>query len=139
MPAPRTDAPTGRQHLIGDLSAEDCETHLAQRLTIESRPLIDADTRAATTRRSHGLPLHFDLAVSRFLEIRRTGRASVAADFDCSFPALLARTLSDLTAEERHLLRSVSLLDAWDLELATRAAGLTQQVRPTPHRTPPDL
>ncbi|MCC0100613.1 hypothetical protein K7B10_38810 [Streptomyces flavotricini] len=34
------------------------------------------------------------------------------------------------TAEERHLLRSVSLLDARDLELATRAAGLTQQAPP---------
>ncbi|MEV5138924.1 ATP/GTP-binding protein [Streptomyces syringium] len=127
VPAPRTGTPTGRQHLIGDLSAEDCETHLAQRLTVEDRPLIDADIRAAITTRSHGLPLHLDLAVSRFLEIRRTGRTPVAADFDCSFPALLARTLSDLTAEERHLLRSVALLDAWDLDLATRAAGLTQQ------------
>ncbi|MCX5589553.1 ATP/GTP-binding protein [Streptomyces erythrochromogenes] len=126
VPAPRTSAPTGRQHLIGDLSAQDCETHLARRLTVEGRPLIDADIRTAITTRSHGLPLHLDLAVSRFLEIRRT-RTPVAADFDCSFPALLARTLSDLTAEERHLLRSVSLLDAWDLDLATRAAGLTQQ------------
>ncbi|MFE5549219.1 hypothetical protein ACFQ71_36105 [Streptomyces sp. NPDC056534] len=93
----------------------------------EGRPLIDADIRAAITARSHGLPLHLDLAVSRYLEIRRTGRTPAPADFDCSFPALLARTLSDLTAEERHLLRSVSLLDAWDLDLATRAAGLTQQ------------
>ncbi|MEU3407550.1 ATP/GTP-binding protein [Streptomyces sp. NPDC006670] len=127
LPAPRTSTPAARQHLIGDLSPEDCETHLARRLTVEGRPLIDADIRAAITTRSHGLPLHLDLAVSRFLEIRRTGRTPVAADFDCSFPALLARTLSDLTAEERHLLRSVSLLDAFDLELATRAAGLPQQ------------
>ncbi|MEU9979565.1 hypothetical protein [Streptomyces sp. NPDC051014] len=29
--------------------------------------------------------------------------------------------------DERHLLRSVALLDAFDLDLATRAAGLTQQ------------
>ncbi|MFJ2419952.1 ATP/GTP-binding protein [Streptomyces brevispora] len=127
VPAPRTGEHPGRQHLIGDLSPEDCETHLARRLTVEGRPLIDAGIRAAITARSHGLPLHLDLAVSRFLEIRRTGRTPVASDFDCSFPALLARTLSDLTAEERHLLRSVSLLDAWDLDLATRAAGLTQQ------------
>ncbi|MFI5753073.1 hypothetical protein ACIBBE_46415 [Streptomyces sp. NPDC051644] len=127
VPAPRAGEHSGRQHLIGDLSPEDCETHLAQRLTVEGRPLIDADIRAAITARSHGLPLHLDLAVSRYLEIRRTGRAPAPADFDCSFPALLARTLSDLTAEERHLLRSVSLLDAWDLDLATRAAGLTHQ------------
>ncbi|MEW1637582.1 hypothetical protein AB0469_26365 [Streptomyces sp. NPDC093801] len=49
------------------------------------------------------------------------------ADFDCSFPALLARTLSDLTPEERHLLRSIALLDAFDLDLATQTAGLTHQ------------
>ncbi|MBM7169353.1 hypothetical protein JQK87_13200, partial [Streptomyces sp. G44] len=77
------------------------------------------------TERSHGL--HLDLAVGRFLEIRRTGRTPEPADFDSTFPALLARVLSELTPEERHVLRSVSLLDAFDLELATRAAGLTHQ------------
>ena len=63
----------------------------------------------------------------RFLEIRRTGRTPQPADFDHDFPALIARTLSDLTPDERHVLRSVSLLDAFDLALATRAAGLTHQ------------
>ncbi|MEU9321415.1 ATP/GTP-binding protein [Streptomyces sp. NPDC048295] len=127
VPQPRTAGSGARQYLIGDLSPEDCETHLARRLVQHDQPLIGADIRAAITARSHGLPLHLDLAVSRFLEIRRTGRTPTAADFDCSFPALLARTLSDLTPEERHLLRSVSLLDAFDLDLATRTAGLTQQ------------
>ncbi|MFC6987099.1 hypothetical protein [Streptomyces cirratus] len=111
----------------GDLSPEDCETHLARRLVQDDQPLIGADIRAAITARSHGLPLHLDLAVSRFLEIRRTGRTPTPADFDCTFPALLARTLSDLTPDERHLLRSISLLDAFDLDLATRTAGLAQQ------------
>ncbi|MFF8918445.1 ATP/GTP-binding protein [Streptomyces sp. NPDC015032] len=127
VPQPRTTGPAVRQFLIGDLSPEDCETHLARRLVQDDQPLIGADIRASITARSHGLPLHLDLAVSRFLEIRRTGRTPTAADFDCSFPALLARTLSDLTPEERHLLRSVSLLDAFDLDLATRTAGLAQQ------------
>ncbi|MEV5203223.1 ATP/GTP-binding protein [Streptomyces sp. NPDC053720] len=127
VPQPRTACSGARQYLIGDLSPEDCETHLARRLVQDDQPLIGAGIRAAITARSHGLPLHLDLAVSRFLEIRRTGRTPTAADFDCSFPALLARTLSDLTPEERHLLRSVSLLDAFDLDLATRTAGLTQQ------------
>ncbi|MFE8925834.1 hypothetical protein [Streptomyces rochei] len=63
----------------------------------------------------------------RFLEIRRAGRESASADFDHDFPALIARTLSDLTREERHVLRSVSLLDAFDLSLATAAAGLPHQ------------
>ncbi|MFF3733398.1 hypothetical protein ACFYXM_24545 [Streptomyces sp. NPDC002476] len=113
-------------NLVG-AGAEDCEAHLARRLVQDGRPLIGTGIRAAITARSHGLPLHLDLAVSRFLEIRRTGRTPTAADFDCTFPALLARTLSDLTPEERHLLRSVSLLDAFDLDLATHTAGLAQQ------------
>ncbi|MFF2404446.1 hypothetical protein [Streptomyces goshikiensis] len=64
--------PSGRQHLIGDLSPEDCEDHLARRLVQDGQPLIAADIRTAITARSHGLPLHLDLAASRFLEIRRT-------------------------------------------------------------------
>jgi hypothetical protein len=40
---------------------------------------------------------------------------------------VVARTLSDLTPDERHILRSVSLLDAFDVPLATRAAGLTHE------------
>ncbi|MFC4955650.1 ATP/GTP-binding protein [Streptomyces mauvecolor] len=123
----RTTVPGGRQHLIGDLSAEDCDAHLARRLVKDGQPLIGADVRAVITARSHGLPLHLDLAVSRFLEIRRTGRTPVPADFDHTFPGLLARVLSDLTPEERHVLRSVSLLDAFNLDLATQAAGFTHQ------------
>ncbi|MFD4922976.1 hypothetical protein ACFWNE_16950 [Streptomyces goshikiensis] len=60
----------------------------------------------------------------RFLELRRTGHTPVPADFDHNFPALIARTLSDLTPDERHVLRSVALLDSFDLDLATAAAGL---------------
>lgn len=63
----------------------------------------------------------------RFLEIRRTNCTPQPADFDHDFPALIARTLSDLTPDERHVLRSVSLLDAFDLQLATATAGLPHQ------------
>lgn len=117
-----------RQHLIGDFSPQDCDTYLAGRLTHDDgRPLIGPGIRTVITQRSHGLPLHLDLAVARFLEIRRTGRTPAPADFDHTFPALIARTLSDLSADERHVLRSASLLDAFDLDLATRAAGLAHQ------------
>ncbi|WP_327364958.1 hypothetical protein [Streptomyces sp. NBC_01296] len=67
--------------------------------------------------RSHGLPLYLDLAVLRFLELRRAGRTPTPADFGTDFPALLTRTLADLTPNERHLLRAVSLVDAFDLPL----------------------
>ena len=116
-----------RQHLLGDFSPEDCDSYLARRLTHDDQPLITPDIRAVITARSHGLPLHLDLAVARFLEIRRSGRTPTPSDFDHTFPALIARTLSDLTPDERHVLRSASLLDAFDLDLATSAAGLAHQ------------
>ncbi|MEV7713180.1 hypothetical protein [Streptomyces sp. NPDC088270] len=60
--------------------------------------------------------------------VRASGRFRTGASWvRITFPALLARALSDLTADERHVLRSVSLLDAFDLDLATHAAGLTHQ------------
>ncbi|MBM7167487.1 hypothetical protein JQK87_03465 [Streptomyces sp. G44] len=115
------------QHLVGDFSDEDCDDYLARRLTQDGQPLIDQSIRAVITARSHGLPLHLDLAVARFLKVRRSGTTPSADDFNCTFPALIARTLSDLTSDERHVLRSVSLLDALDLDLASRAASLTHQ------------
>ncbi|MEU1124664.1 ATP/GTP-binding protein [Streptomyces sp. NPDC005899] len=128
IPQPRLPAARPqRQVLIGDFSPEDCTDYLARRLTRSGQPLIDEDLRAVIAARSHGLPLYLDLAVLRFLEIRRTGRRPRPADFDVDFPALIARTLSDLTPEERHVLRSVALLDSFDLALATRAAGVTHQ------------
>ncbi|MCX4673610.1 ATP/GTP-binding protein [Streptomyces sp. NBC_01381] len=116
-------APTARQILIGDFSPQDRDEHLARRLSRDGRPLIEADLRRAIADRSHGLPLYLDLAVMRFLEIRRTGRPPQPDDFG-DFPALIARTVSDLTTDERHVLRSVALLDAFSVSLATEVAGL---------------
>ncbi|MEU1666341.1 hypothetical protein ABZ547_22600 [Streptomyces sparsogenes] len=75
--------------------------------------------REVITRRSHGLRLYLDLSVMRFLEIRRSGRTPAPAGFDQDFPPLIAHTLSDLSPDERHVLRSVALLDAFDVALAT--------------------
>ncbi|MEV5138927.1 ATP/GTP-binding protein [Streptomyces syringium] len=129
LPSAHTASAAGghRQLLIGDFSPEDCDDYLARRLSRDDEPLIDDTIREVITARSHGLPLHLDLCVHRFLEIRRTGRTPQPADFDHTFPALIARTLSDLTPDERHVLRSVALLDAFDASLAVRAAGLTRE------------
>ncbi|MFF1511840.1 ATP/GTP-binding protein [Streptomyces sp. NPDC058326] len=129
VPAPRTAGTTtgGRQVLIGDFSADDCDDYLARRLVKDGQPLIGPELRAVITARSHGLPLYLDLSVMRFLELRRAGRTPAPEDFDADFPALITRTVADLTPDERHILRSVSLFDAFDLELATRTAGLTHQ------------
>ncbi|MGA5508992.1 ATP/GTP-binding protein [Streptomyces umbrinus] len=125
LPSSRTPA-AGRQVLIGDFAPEDCDDYLARRLSRDRQPLIGADIRAVITARSHGLPLHLDLAVMRFLEIRRT-RIPQPADLDVAFPALISRTVRDLTPDERHVLRAVSLLDSFDVVLATRAAGMAHE------------
>ncbi|MFE3995017.1 ATP/GTP-binding protein [Streptomyces goshikiensis] len=128
VPGPRPGGnPTGagRQVLIGDFSPEDCTDYLARRLTRDGRPLIAPALREVIAEQSHGLPLYLDLAAHRFLELHRTGRTPSAGDFGADFPALLTRTLADLTPDERHLLRAVSLLDAFDLPLAAATAGLS--------------
>ncbi|MEU8787380.1 ATP/GTP-binding protein [Streptomyces sp. NPDC048637] len=114
-----------RQHTVGYLSAEDCERYLCERLTVASRPLMDDSARHLITANSHGLPLYLDLAVMRFLDMyRKNGRAPVANEFNLDFPALVARTFRDLTPSVRQVLRAVSLLDSFSVELAAAAAGL---------------
>ncbi|MGW2331688.1 ATP/GTP-binding protein [Streptomyces sp. NPDC001700] len=135
IPAARTPSSSvggrARQVLIGDFSPEDCDDYLARRLSRDGQPLIGPSVREVITRRSHGLPLYLDLSVMRFLELRRSGHAPRPDDFDQDFPALIARTLSDLTPDERHVLRSVALLDAFDVALATRAAGMAHEAPAT--------
>ena len=115
-----------RQILVGDFDPEDCEDYLARRLTRDGRPLIDAELRRTIADRSHGLPLYLDLAAMRFLEIRRAGREPEEGDF-AGFPALVSRTLQDLSPGERHAARAAALLDAFDVDLLVQAAGLDRQ------------
>ncbi|NJQ01162.1 ATP/GTP-binding protein [Streptomyces zingiberis] len=113
-----------RQHRVGYLSAQDCESYLCRRLRREDRPLMAERTRQLVIAHSHGLPLYLDLAVMRFLDLyQQHGRQPDAEEFNYDFPALVARTFRDLTGEERQILRAVTLLDAFSVELATAAAG----------------
>ncbi|CAO5238640.1 hypothetical protein [Frankia sp. AgKG'84/4] len=116
-----------RQHIVGYLSPGDCEKYLSERLTVSGRPLIDEATRSLIIGNSHGLPLYLDLAVMRFLDLyRRHGRTPTAEEFNLDFPALAARTFRDLTPDVRRVLRAVSLLGSFSVELASATAGLDQ-------------
>lgn len=124
--APGTQAEP-RQHRVGYLSAQDCEHYLCRRLTRDGQPLMAPGTRHEIVRRSHGLPLYLDLAVMRYLDLyQRTGDQPQPGEFHYDFPALVARTFRDLSPTERHVLRTVSLFDAFSVDLATAASGLTQ-------------
>ncbi|MFF7333648.1 ATP/GTP-binding protein [Streptomyces sp. NPDC008150] len=121
--APGTDQDP-RQHRVGYLSAHDCESYLCRRLTAHGEPLMDGETRQLVVQRSGGLPLFLDLAVMRFLDLYGQRGGSPSPDeFNFDFPALVARTFRDLSVEERQVLRAVSLLDSFSVELATAAAG----------------
>jgi hypothetical protein len=116
-----------RQHRVGYLSAQDCERYLCRRLTRDGQPLMAEGTRHEIVRRSHGLPLYLDLAVMRYLDLyQRTGHRPEAGEFHYDFPALVARTFRDLSAAERHVLRTVSLFDSFSVDLATTASGMAQ-------------
>ncbi|MFC1436061.1 ATP/GTP-binding protein [Streptacidiphilus sp. N1-3] len=115
-----------RQLLVGDFTAADSEDYLARRLTVAGRPLIEANIRAQLAARSAGLPLYLDLAVMRYLEVRRT-RTPSSEDFDMDFAALIARTMADLTPEERDALRAAALFEEFSIALVTAAAGLPQE------------
>ncbi|MEV5837239.1 hypothetical protein [Nocardia sp. NPDC052112] len=114
-----------RQHLVGFLSDDDRELYLRTRLTRNDEPVIPPQVRSEIASRSYGLPLFLDLAVMRFLDIlNRTGTLPGPGEFDHDFPALVARIVRDLTPGERTVLRTVTLLDSFTVDLATAAAGL---------------
>ena len=117
-----------RQHLVGYLSRDDREEYLRTRLVRGGGPVIPAEVRHEIAERSHGLPLYLDLAVMRFLDLhQRTSVVPGPEEFRREFPALVARIVRDLTPGERVVLRTVSLLDSFTVELATAAAGLPRE------------
>jgi hypothetical protein len=114
-----------RQHLVGYLTAQDCEQYLCRRIIRDGQPLMPPGTRCQIISRSHGLPLYLDLAVMRFLDLhQRTGHVPGPEEFGFDFPSLVTRTFRDLSDVERQVLRTVSLLDSFSVDLATAASGL---------------
>ncbi|MFD3707609.1 hypothetical protein ACFWUP_31120 [Nocardia sp. NPDC058658] len=126
-PLLRSDTGEPRQHLVGYLSPHDRDTFLAQRLTRDGRPMIPRTHRQVIADRSEGLPLYLDMAVSLFVELQHSDGAIPPVEaFDRDFSGLVTATFRDLTLDEQSVVRAVSLLESFSIELATAAAGLAR-------------
>jgi hypothetical protein len=116
-----------RQHLVGFLSPLDSDRYLRTRLLRANRPAIPADIRRRIVANSRGLPLYLDLSVMRFLHLLGGQRPITPDDFSEPFPGIVARVFRDLDQTERTILRGVSLLDAFDVDLALATAGISSR------------
>ncbi|MFE1596254.1 hypothetical protein [Nocardia sp. NPDC058705] len=124
-PLLRAESGEPRQHLVGYLSPHDRETFLAQRLISDGLPMIPSEHRRLIAERSEGLPLYLDMAASLFVELLQSeGSVPPVEAFDRDFEALVTKTFRDLTSDEKLVVRAVSLLESFSIELATAAAGL---------------
>jgi hypothetical protein len=115
------------QHLVGYLSAWDSDKFLRTRLRRDGVAVIPETFRARIARDSGGYPLYLDLAVARYLQVMDSGAEVTPEDFSGGFPALVTRVLRDLEAEERRLIRILSLLDSFDQALAAVVAELPSE------------
>jgi hypothetical protein len=115
------------QHRVAAFSPSDCDLFLTERLQQAGGAAISRNLRSRIAVESEGLPLHLDLAVTRYLQMARRGTSPSPKDFSGGFPELVSRILRDLAGEERQLVRILSLLDSFDLELASAVASLTTE------------
>ncbi len=112
-----------RQHLVGELSVEDCEVHLRRTLRLEDdTPALSPQIRRRITKASGGLPLYLDLALTQYLEIATTGTPK-PSDFGAPLPHVVTSIMRHLDDEGRNILRGMALLDAFDVDLAATASG----------------
>lgn len=123
----RGSAEEPAQHLVGYLSTDDAARFLRERLRRDGNPVIPAELRERIAQDSDGYPLYLDLAVTRYLQLAAAEAEPRADDFAGGFPGLVDRILRDLTADERRLMRILSLLDSFDVALATAIVDLPSE------------
>ncbi|GAA0565321.1 phosphotransferase [Actinomadura livida] len=92
------------------------ESYLTGRLTMDGRPAITPEIRERIVAGSGGSPLYLDLSAGLFGQYLARGQAPPAEVFGLGFPELVLRTMRDLSAEDRDLLRAAALLEAFDEE-----------------------
>jgi tetratricopeptide (TPR) repeat protein len=103
------------QYRVGELSAADCEAHLASCLTgAGSEPAIPEGLRRSIAALSGGLPLYLDVAVHHFRNLMDRGTTPTADDFVRGLPEIVLRMMEDLSDDETDLLRVAALLGVFD-------------------------
>ncbi|GAA4242420.1 hypothetical protein GCM10022254_75370 [Actinomadura meridiana] len=90
------------------------EAYLTARLTVDGTPAIGSDIRERIIAGSGGSPLYLDLSAGLFGQYLARGEAPPADAFGLGFPELVLRTMRDLSAPDRDLLRAAALLEAFD-------------------------
>ncbi|MFG2091597.1 hypothetical protein [Spirillospora sp. NPDC048824] len=90
------------------------EAYLTARLTIDGTPAIGEAIRERIIAGSGGSPLYLDLSAGLFGQFLARGEAPDAGAFGLGFPELVLRTMRDLSATDRDLLRAAALLEAFD-------------------------
>ena len=117
-----TEVSGNRCVLVGELSKNDSDQYLQQRLQVNGAPAIPEAIRNRIIETSNGWPLYLDMAAAYYQELSVTGTHDLSV-FDEPFPALVIRIVSDLTADERSVLFSAALFDSFDDALVRVTAG----------------
>ncbi|TDC69840.1 hypothetical protein E1200_07055 [Actinomadura sp. GC306] len=104
----------GDQLGLGGFDRASAEAYLTARLTVDGTPAIGRDIRERIIAGSGGSPLYLDLSAGLFGQYLARGEAPPADAFGLGFPELVLRTMRDLSATDRDLLRAAALLEAFD-------------------------
>ncbi|RFS85969.1 hypothetical protein D0T12_04840 [Actinomadura spongiicola] len=105
----------GRDQLgLDGFDRASAEAYLTARLTVDGTPAIGPGIRSRIVAGSGGSPLYLDLSAGLFGQYLARGEAPPAEAFGLGFPELVLRTMRDLSAPDRDLLRAAALLEAFD-------------------------
>lgn len=108
--------------LVGDLSDRDADQYLRDRLVRDGKPAIPESIRTKIVSASAGWPLYLDIAAGQYQQALQEGTVD-SVDFGAPFLALVTRLTSDLSPEERRVVRGASLFTSFDEALVHAAAG----------------
>ncbi len=116
-----------RQHLVGNLSLEDTESLIVERLSARGIQLGPTSIGTAV-RASRGLPMHVDLIINLAIQLHRMNpeREITAADLGGSATDVVNRLISHLAPDAARALQGCAATPAFDVRLAAAAANVDE-------------